>query len=396
MSDDGPPLFRPVPRRPFDLNLTSATPPEDDSTPPSPAPSDLQSFRFLAAAAGPPEGASLSRAQSIINLTSSTLFGIFSPTVEGKNRYYAPGDEPDTPWGTGAQTPVKRPSVDESTYELMKGRSSLLRRRQSTFANAPRTPPLTTTELISSLGGRAALLFLLGMGYGALVTRLRPESNLATALAADDTTRPGFDWLSMAFWGSAGVALGALLPWFDRVWENTFGVEGDGQVDGDDGRDEAADKRPSPSTDWALVVRGVGAFMGIAFAIRKLPWASTLQVSMGLALVNPFLWYLIDRSKPGFLLSIAVGLAGSAVLLGINPDMMPTPSRPVPRNESSGAASDPPVLGGFATKETIETGIWMISVLFCSCVCFGNVGRRLALNTSAAARGPLGRREVNG
>jgi hypothetical protein len=122
---------------------------------------------------------------------------------------------------------------------------------------------------------------------------------------------------------------------------------------------------------------------------RKLPWASTLQVSLTLALVNPFLWYLIDRSKPGFLLSAAVGITGSAVLLGINPDMMPTPSGSVYRNESSSVA-EPLVLGGLASQETIETGIWMISVLFCSCVCFGNIGRRLALNRSAAARGRWG------
>ncbi|KAI4138379.1 MAG: hypothetical protein L6R39_006820 [Caloplaca ligustica] len=42
-------------------------------------------------------------------------------------------------------------------------------------------------------------------------------------------------------------------------------------------------------------------------------------------MVNPALWYLIDRSKPGFLLSAVVGIAGTAVLLGINPSMVPAP-----------------------------------------------------------------------
>jgi len=36
-------------------------------------------------------------------------------------------------------------------------------------------------------------------------------------------------------------------------------------------------------------------------------------------------------------------------------------------------------LGG-VRRETIEGGIWILSVLFCSCVCFGNIGRRLALS----------------
>lgn len=120
-----------------------------------------------------------------------------------------------------------------------------------------------------------------------------------------------------------------------------------------------------------------------------MPWASTLQVSLTLALVNPFLWYLIDRSKPGFLLSAAVGITGSAVLLGVNPDMVPTPSGFLHQNSSAshGAHGEPLALGGFATQETLETGIWMLSVLFCSCVCFGNIGRRLALSKPSITRG---------
>jgi hypothetical protein len=37
-------------------------------------------------------------------------------------------------------------------------------------------------------------------------------------------------------------------------------------------------------------------------------------------------------------------------------------------------------LGGYISRESIEGGIWILSVLFCSCVCFGNIGRRLALS----------------
>lgn len=123
-----------------------------------------------------------------------------------------------------------------------------------------------------------------------------------------------------------------------------------------------------------------------------MPWVSTMQVSMTLAAVNPFLWYLIDRSKPGFLLSSAVGLVGSLVSLGLKSDIMPTPiSHPSPyhfyNNRTGQVVSERTVLGGLANERTMETGIWVLSVLFCSCVCFGNIGRRLALNKSAAGRG---------
>ncbi|KAL2155831.1 hypothetical protein VTH82DRAFT_573 [Thermothelomyces myriococcoides] len=187
-----------------------------------------------------------------------------------------------------------------------------------------------------------------------------------------------------------------------------------------------------PQTDWALVIRGIGAFMGIVFALRRLPWASTMQVSLTLALANPFLWYLIDRSKPGFLLSAAVGLGGTALLLGLDPEVMPAPTSTATAvttaaaaggsgggwaaaardrlrgggghgNITAAASSVPDgmaqdsatsaavttgllLLGGLVSQETIETGIWMLSVLFCSCVCFGNIGRRLALSSSAAGR----------
>jgi Insulin-induced protein (INSIG) len=114
---------------------------------------------------------------------------------------------------------------------------------------------------------------------------------------------------------------------------------------------------------------------------RKLPWTSTLQASLTLALVNPVLWYLIDRSKPGFLLSAAVGLVGTTVLLGLNPEMMPSPATLVhptsTLNATNSLANE--TLGGLVTKQTVECGTWFISVLFCSCVCFGNIGRRLAL-----------------
>lgn len=114
-----------------------------------------------------------------------------------------------------------------------------------------------------------------------------------------------------------------------------------------------------------------------------------MEVSLALALANPFLWYLIDRSKPGFLLSAAMAIAGTTVLLGLDPDMMPTPTTRAALRNATGlyrAASEP----ALPSPETVSTGIWIVSVLFCSCVCFGNIGRRLALDGRAPARGRWG------
>jgi hypothetical protein len=118
---------------------------------------------------------------------------------------------------------------------------------------------------------------------------------------------------------------------------------------------------------------------------------------MTLALANSLLWWIIDRSQTGLILSSAVGFAGSILLLGVNPDIMPAPSQhPFSRNTTAAAASRndpvgaedafPPVVFG-ANQQTVEAGVWMLSVLFCSCVCFGNIGRRLAWSGAAAAAG---------
>lgn len=103
------------------------------------------------------------------------------------------------------------------------------------------------------------------------------------------------------------------------------------------------------------------------------------------------LWYLVDRSKPGFLLSALVGIAGTAVLLGLNPDMVPAAPAAVPSPYAGAAAAAVNMsyervgYEGFVSNEIIGVGTWIASVLFCSCVCFGNIGRRLAV-------GGLGRR----
>ena len=108
------------------------------------------------------------------------------------------------------------------------------------------------------------------------------------------------------------------------------------------------------------------------------------------------------------MLSSIVGIIGTVILLGINPDMLPSMTPSITPLAASSALndSDPAVnasvvsghrvrlvttgrgdnliLAGLATRETVEMAVWMASVLFCSCVCFGNVGRRLAVKSQSA------------
>ncbi|SPO00554.1 uncharacterized protein DNG_03302 [Cephalotrichum gorgonifer] len=355
MEQQSPPLFRPIPRRPFGVNLTSPTPPEDDPDPSAPAPPDLLTTPRLLSPRVSGSG-TVTRSESSLNLTSSALYGIYGPLSPNSDPFRDEGDD-DTPWGEGSQTPLRRPDLDEKTYALLRERSHAL---SVSMRTSPTEPEASHSRVAWSLLTRTGLLFLLGMGYGALVTRLRGGSESLSFLAEGAEEDEG-DVLRLGYlvaWGISGVALGALLPWFDGVWASAF------REGGNPARGEQKANSSEAGTDWSHVVRSIGAFVGIVFALRKLPWVSTLQVSMALALANPFLWYLVDRTKPGFLLSAAVGLTGSLVLMGINPDMMPAPSlsSPLAGSWTDGSSADEdPATWGPPHRETLEMGIWMMA-----------------------------------
>ncbi|KAG5922096.1 hypothetical protein E4U42_005595 [Claviceps africana] len=420
MDDDGPRILRPVPRRPFESNQSNASPlPDDfmnlhDTIIPSRNQSgmDLSGSRFLNTNLERVDSTpSLTRPQSFLNLTSSTLMGIYSEAASRDRDCLVNEDEAsDTPWGTGARTPIRRPSIDEATYELMCGRSH--RQRESASLGLPHraedvvSGSASLAHKVMSLGLRGALLCALGLGYGVIVARLHSEQNHLPPLLDDSIMKPGHHWRYVVFWGLGGLVLGSLLPWFDTVWANVFER---GSMEAVAGKD----KDNGPGTDWALVMRAVGAFVGIVFAMvsssrqytpslpgvhgltrapamkRKLAWASTLQVSATLTLVNPLLWWLIDRSTSGFVLSTAVGLTGSLLLVGVKPELVPAPSASLNRNASAGFGNEPFALGGLARHETIETAMYLLSVLFCSCLFFGNIGRRLTWNRSSGRWGGI-------
>lgn len=375
-------LLRPRPRRPFELDSKS-----NESSTPSTPPTPLREASDSSKISRPEDDKDsiLSSTRSVLNLTSSTLFGIYSPSSAG-------GDEstttPSTPsWLNSGQTPIPRSNTDDQRppvigpYERPRlHRAPSSQHHHHSFRN-----------FIVSLGMRTVLLFFIGVAYGVIISQLHDTPNIAP-VQIDGIKH--WSWGYLLGWGGVGVALGGLLPWIDILWEDVLRDDKDTL-----GSHERTDSQNSNSgdeddknglrggsgfsglgADWNPVVRSIGAFIGIAFAIRKLPWQSTLQVSLTLALVNPVLWYLVDRSKPGFILSAIVGIAGTVVAFGVNPELVPSPATPSPMASMANQSQDSVLLSAsLISNESIGVMTWIASVLFCSSVCFGNIGRRLAL-----------------
>ncbi|PWY93637.1 hypothetical protein BO94DRAFT_348061 [Aspergillus sclerotioniger CBS 115572] len=338
MSDE-PTILRPRPRRVFDLT------PEEPSTPAEPANPDLLT---------PRDGGStsVSRNASIMNLTSSTLYGIYSPTA-----FESPRDD-SSPWGTEAHTPQPgSPRIQPEAPAPGK-----LQRTRSRLSHGLFRGVILPQAL------KSAFLFGFGIVYGVITIHLH-ENHWITPVKLENTHYYG-SWQYLAFWGVAGVALGNVLPWFDQFSGEII----DNPKTSRSSDQEAADRTVS----WVAVVRSVGAFVGIAFAMRRLPWESTTQASVTLALVNPVLWYLIDRTRTGFFLSTVVGLAGMGVILGLKPDLIPSAETSAPSAPISNITGWDYGLAVEMSQESIAVRTWVASVLFCACVCFGNIGRQLA------------------
>ena len=260
-------ILRPLPQRAWQITPAS-------SDPPSPASPNTE-----AQEEAKQEKLSPSRTRSVLNLTSSTLFGIYSPGgPEGGAQELS---QVNTPWGTGAMTPAS-PGTPGPPWARDKlsptiGLSEGLRSRPT--PHPPRRPLLTGT--IIPLTFRSSLLFLSGLAYGLMVSYLNDNETL---LLVRLEIIHQHTWQYMVFWGLSGVAMGNMLPWFDVLFEDPASPAnkaidqqqpGINRAEMERRRESMASRRESvvESVDedgqaiWFPAVRGIGVFIGIGFAI---------------------------------------------------------------------------------------------------------------------------------
>jgi hypothetical protein len=243
-----PRILRPRPRRVFDVTPAST----ESSGPPTPAESTSTDSFLNPHADAASNSTSVSRTGSVMNLTSSTLFGIYSPTAFDGFR-----DE-SSPWGTEANSPASEfppePSQRAAEKSAIEPRRFALRRTRSRLSHGL-FRGVILPQALSSL-----LLFGFGIAYGVITVNLH-ENHWITPVKLENIHY--YDsWQYLGFWGLAGIALGNLLPWLDRWREGEEGV--DVKNDGPN-EEESEDRTPS----WVTVARSVGAFVGIAFAMVR-------------------------------------------------------------------------------------------------------------------------------
>lgn len=229
MSDDEVPLLRPRPQRMFRVNDSSgASTPAELSNPGTLTPRD-------------PGSAAISRNGSIMNLTSPTLYGIYSPTAFESTR-----DE-DSAWGTEASpdTPKVQPTSERTES------TAVLRSRTRLSYGLFRGVILPQTV-------RSVLLFAFGVVYGIITIHLH-ENHWITPVKLEYTHFYG-SWEYLGFWGITGVAIGNALPLFDSYLDGAIGRTQENQASNDQISTDLA-------LSWPSVVRSVGAFVGIAFAM---------------------------------------------------------------------------------------------------------------------------------
>ena len=304
-----PDILRPIPRRPFEPLGSSvgssacSTPGQASAVDADPRPEG-----------GTPAGLSHlapSRERSLLNLTSSTLFGIYSPAATQPDR-----DEPPTPpsghWASSSsllEVP-RRTTSHEAFLDLTKParahrNSSSYAHNHSQFHGPGHLRP---GQLVLSFSIRIVLLFLFGVAYGVIITHLHDSQKLAPV---EIVGVHSFTWSHLLFWGVAGVALGSLLPWVDMLLEGTKGNRDDADGRGEsavvddeddaakrhgrnttcqvDGTDEAtvSTRTEAFSPDWNAVVRSIGAFVGIAFAIVGRTFYHSVFRALGVSCFAP-------------------------------------------------------------------------------------------------------------
>lgn len=234
---DSPRLLRPKPRRPFEL------PSNESSQPPSPPNGDAATTADLLDVKSDLAG---KRTGSLLNLTSSTLLGIFQQTA------FDSGRDENSPWDTQVHTPLE---TENNNLNNRFPSTAIGGANQINIQKQQQQHHRRSGSFVALIS-KTSLLFVCGVAYGTIMAHLH-ENNWITPVKLELIDRNSYVYL--AAWGFGGVSLAFVLPWLDNLWENKNKPFANGY--------QKAGERASGASRWTLAVRSIGAFVGIAFAM---------------------------------------------------------------------------------------------------------------------------------
>lgn len=142
-----------------------------------------------------------------------------------------------------------------------------------------------------------------------------------------------------------GIVFGSLLPLLDFLVFNKFE------------KSKLKSKKLREIKSTSSIIRSMAAFLGVAFAVRKIEWSSSIQASFAWTLLNPCLWLLLDGSFSGLTTSTISAVV--AVLIGVFFDVEPLP------------------VNWLQDSEFLAVNLWLANFFFFGLLIFGKIGRSL-------------------
>jgi hypothetical protein len=252
---ESPTLHCPRPRR--TPEFASLFP---DAPRPQPSPSEFTSSLDT-------KDSSLQRSSSTCNLTTSTLYGIYSSSMLETPR------EASTACG-----------IEVHSLSRLRNNAQLpatLNPIASPAETMPVRRPYRIHDALLSFLLKSILLFGFGVVYGTIIAHLH-ENRWITPVKMEVIDGHSSQYLGL--WGIGGVALGSVLPWLDMLWKGFSSCDDVPKLSisgSNAGRHESA----HVWSRWGMTVRSIGTFVGIAFAMvsvlpcQLLTWCKLISIS---------------------------------------------------------------------------------------------------------------------